>query len=489
MNSALRIARHELRLAWRSGLVWVLAAAATALMLAATMIGTQRHQATRQQRDAYQATVASQFRDQPDRHPHRVAHYGFLVFRPPSPLGFFDSGLEDHAGSTIFLEAHRQNGATFSDASQSDGLRRVGDPTMAVVLQVFVPVLVFGVAGTLVTREREAGTLPLLLCQGASWPAILWGKWLGALGITALVLLPSTALAAAWLALVSDITFDGDTAARAAMLAILHAAYLAACAAIAIVVSARQSTSRGAVSALLATWVLLWIVVPRLAPMVAASLHPVPPRAEFEARVERRLRELGDSHDPDDPRFQALRRETLAAYGVSRVEDLPVNYNGIVTQEGERLSSEAFEAHQQALVATYRRQMGVLDAASALSPLVAMRQASMALTGTDLPHTLAFDQDAERYRYTLVQALNTLHATEVEHARDRYAGSGERDAPSRQRIDASHWQDLPPFVAGHPTLHEALRARPTPLLIVVGWTMLAAVLLWRAARSARGASS
>jgi ABC-2 type transport system permease protein len=348
---------------------------------------------------------------------------------------------------------------------------------------VFVPLLIFGVGGTMVTREREAGTLSLLLCQGASWSAVLWGKWLATLVITAGVLLPGVIVGLTWLFVTTAASADASTWARGLGLAVAHLAYLCACAAIAVGVSARQRTSRGALIVLLGAWALLWVVVPRTAPMTAALRHPLPARAAFEAQVERRLRELGDSHDPDDPRFQALRRETLARYGVARVEDLPVNYNGIVTMEGERLSSQAYAAHRDALVGIYARQMRVIDAAALVSPALAMRQASMTLAGTDLPHVLAFEDQAEAYRYRLVQALNELHATAVSHARDRYDGSGERDVPSRQRISADHWDDMPAFAPRTPSFADAARQRPTPLVLLGGWAVVTLVALaWLARR-------
>ena len=179
-RTAARIARHEARHAWRSGVALIVGALLALLLVGAAVIGHQRAAAEAEQRQRYQAIVSQQWHDQPDRHPHRVAHYGFLVFRPRAPLSVFDTGVESYTGTSLFLEAHRQNSANFSDASQTDGTRRFGELTMAMVLQVLAPLLLFVIAGVAVTREREGGTLGLLLCQGASWRDVLWGKALGA---------------------------------------------------------------------------------------------------------------------------------------------------------------------------------------------------------------------------------------------------------------------------------------------------------------------
>jgi ABC-2 type transport system permease protein len=109
----------------------------------------------------------------------------------------------------------------------------------------------------------------------------------------------------------------------------------------------------------------------------------------------------------------------------------------------------------------------------------------MSAAGADLPHLLAFEDDAEAYRYDLVQRLNQLHATEVTHARDRYAGSGERDVPSRQRIDRSHWAEMPLFAPTSRSLRWAIGQRPAPWLLIGAWTILSLAILAGVARRPR----
>jgi ABC-2 type transport system permease protein len=473
-----RVAGHELREAWRSRVLATLGLVVASLVAGAAITGVSRYATDMAQRARFQALVAEQWQTQPDRHPHRVAHYGFLVFRPRAPLGFFDTGVESFTGSTIFLEAHRQNSANFSDAAQSDGTRQFGEFTMALVLQLLVPLLLFVVAGVSITREREQGTLWLLLCQGVSWASVIWGKLLGTLAGVLLLVAPGVALALAWLAAPSD-GWSADAVARGLLLAGSYGVYLAACAALALLVSAAHRTSRGALVMLVAIWIAVWVIVPRALPGLATALYPVPSRAAFDAEVERRVRELGDSHNPNDPNFRAFRESTLREYGVDRIEELPVNYNGLVMLEGERLTTEAYRAHLAALVDTYRRQERLVRWAGLVSPFVAMRSVSMALAGVDVPHALEFERQAEEYRYTMTQRLNELHTYEVEHARDRYLGGAEGGAPSRQRIDRAHFQAIPPFAYDPPAIGWALSEQWSALLTLGMWTLvLGAAVGW-----------
>ncbi|MBK6845170.1 MAG: DUF3526 domain-containing protein [Gemmatimonadetes bacterium] len=340
------------------------------------------------------------------------------------------------------------------------------------------PLFILVVAGTSVTREREAGTLALLLSQGTPWGTVLRGKLLGSALVAAVVLVPGGAAALTWGALGAggpavDVPNTTMTV-RVLLLAGLHLVFWAVCAALGVLVSAHHATSRGALATTLGLWISLWIIVPRLVPAAAAALHPIPARVQFDAQVEARLRELGDSHDPDDPVFARLRDETLTRYGVSRVEDLPFNYAGLVMREGERHTSEAFQQHIGAVQASFDRQARVVEWTGIVSPYLAVRSLSMALAGADLAHVAAFERQAESYRYALIQALNDLHMHEVDASRDRYetVASG---APSRQRIDRAFFERLPTFRFTAPPLDDVLRARLVAVLALVAFVMLALI--------------
>lgn len=477
-----RIARQELRAAWRTRTTAALAVVLTLLTLTATVVGHARFDDDARQRARYQHMVAEQFEAQPDRHPHRVSHYGFLVFRPRAPLGFFDSGVEGHAGTSIFLEAHRQNTANFSAAVETGTGGRFGDLTPAMVLQLLVPLFIFAVAGVAVTRERELGTFTMLLVQGVPWRRVLLGKLLGTLLVVLVVLLPGWTVTLVWLSTRAGVVWNADLLGRAGVLLASHALFLAGCAAVAVGVSARARNSRGALITLLSVWIALWVVVPRLAPVIGAALYPTPSRAEFDAEVERRVRQLGDSHNPNDPQFAALKAKVLAEHQVTSVDALPFNYGGFVMQQGERLTTEAYQAHMATLVATHQRQARLVGLTGTLSPYLGLRLVSMALSGSDPRHIVEFDRQAESYRYQLIQQLNQLHMHEVAAAKDRYTSTVE-GAPSRLRIDRAFFEELPVFEYRAPSLGWALGGNPLAIASLA--LALSGIAAWFVATSRR----
>lgn len=192
---------------------------------------------------------------------------------------------------------------------------------------------------------------------------------------------------------------------------------------------------------------------------------PRPTRIEMEAAVHAELARIGDSHDPADPYFRNFRDSVLKRYGVSQVEDLPVNYKGLVIEEGERLTSALFLSSMQRDFALQAAQGSLLDTAAMAVPLLALRSMSAALADTDRSAHERFLLAGEDYRYRLIQALNRLHAEKVRYHDDR-----------AQRIAADYWRALPRYRHPPSPLERTVTQRVWPALaILAGWLAAAAL--------------
>lgn len=472
MSAALRIAREEWRLLWRDrvavmGLVLLLLLTAMSAFTA-----WEQRRGADAERTRYQAQADHEFAAQPDRHPHRMVHYGQFAFRPVNPLAAFDAGIDPYTGHTLYLEGHRQNSANFGDVRQSSLLLRFGQLTPAFVLQVLAPLLLIFVGHASVARERESGTLRLLITQGLQPVQLVAGKLLVLAGVAALALAP-VVLTLVWIAMA--------TPAPASLALLLMGGYgiwLFLWAIAVVGVSTLAARGRDALIVLLALWAITVVLVPRLgADLVAWSL-PLPTRFETDISVARDLAAMGDSHNPDDPYFNEFRKKVLTQYGVARVEDLPVNYKGILGMEGERLTSALFDRYAAASFSDQAQQLQYVDAFSLVSPVIALRRISMIASGTDLHAYRRFLEQAEHHRYELVQKLNRLQAEKLSYDADR----SSRD----NRIGHEHWQGIADFryeaEAPADALHRALPMAGvllTWLLALVGLLGLASRRLGR----------
>jgi ABC-2 type transport system permease protein len=184
----------------------------------------------------------------------------------------------------------------------------------------------------------------------------------------------------------------------------------------------------------------------------------------------RDLHEIGDPHNPEDPHFAAFKARTLQQYDVQRVEDLPLNYRGLLAMEGEALTSRLFDKYARQQLAEQRKQRTVATGFGLLSPAIALRSVSMALSGTDLEGHRRFLDQAESYRYDIVQRLNRLQAEEVTFADDGNRNT-DPEAGRRVKIDPAHWHEVPDFTYKGATVADKMTAALPGTALLLLWLL------------------
>jgi len=221
MSPATRIAREEWRL-WLRSRVVIAAALIIAALLAATSVLTINRIAEEQaQRTKQQVAAEETFFAQPDRHPHRMVHYGHYAFRPPPPLAVFEPGVDAVTGQSIFVEGHRQNTAMFADTKAAADLGGFAALTPASLYKFLLPLLLIVLGHAMFLRERESGTLAVLLAQGSSGSRLARGKAMALFSIIAIFTIPLLVVAAYSVAL-------GESVLAAASLVASYFLYLCA---------------------------------------------------------------------------------------------------------------------------------------------------------------------------------------------------------------------------------------------------------------------
>lgn len=473
MNAARLIARDELRLMLRNKVAVIAFSLLVLLTLVAAISSWSHQQGIADLRARHQQAAEQAFDNQPDRHPHRVVHYGTFIQRPLGPLAAFDPGVDAFTGSSMFLEGHRQNTANFGDVRQSSLLVRFGQLTPAFVLQAVAPLLLIFLGFGVLSRETERGTLRLLMLQGASRGQLVRGKGM-ALGLVALL--------AGLPAMIGFVLIAGSPGALFLPMAVIaagYAAYLALWVVVILLVSARVKRSRDALLALVAIWAVTVVLLPRVAPDVASAAVPLQNRLQTDVAIARDLRKIGDSHNPDDPHFAAFKQSVLDRYGVTRVEDLPVNYKGLLALEGEKLTSALFDRYAAQSYGAQEVQNTLVETIGVASPAIALRALSMAAAGTDFAGHRRFLEQAEAYRFALVQRLNALQASDVSYADDT---ATDLAANTRKRVDAANWEKMPDFAYRAPSARALAIGALPGLGMLIAWLAVALTLLALATR-------
>lgn len=410
--------------------------------------------------------VRENWEHRPDKHPHRMAHYGYLVFRSAHPLSIFDGGLDDFLGNVIFLEAHKQNTANISEAGSSGILVRFGSFNSAFILQTLVPLIIIFFGYALVSQERENATLKILNLQGASARDILWGKVLGLWQFSLYFLIPLIPVAYIFAVLAEPYMWL-DILIRVIMVLVSYTMYYFFIATITVIISSFSKTSSLSLVSSIGCWLLLVVFLPKTVQFIAQNIFPTPSRIAFETTLEEEIIKSGDSHNPDDPHFKKIKDSLLKTYHVDETAKLPFNYSGFIMKEGEKMSSQIYTRHQKELQGQYINQLRFSELFGFVDPLLAVKNYSMTAAGTDFDTYQRFQGQAEQYRYKMAQHLNDL---QIENISNIKPTSGQPAAV----VTGDHWKEFADFEYRFSKVGETIKEQIIPFGILIFWLIACA---------------
>ncbi len=433
-STLIRIAKTEAKIIWRRAIARILLAALLLLSSLSGYLSSERNDREQKRQVTFDKIVREQWEQQPDRHPHRVAHYGSFAFKPRSPMAAYDPGIELYTGRMLYLEAHRQNGMTFSEASTLSSLAVLGELSPAVAIEWSLPLITILLGYGIFASEIESNRHALLRSTNINRFTHLLGKWLGLLFAT----LPYYIISI--LVIWTIITYASrDSPAiewkyRFIILTSLLALYQLIWVSITLCISRFSRYSSMALSVLMMLWLLFTIITPRVTAAYATTKYPLLDKSQFQAKINTRLDRLGDSHNPEDPAFVKFREDILKRHHVNSIEELPFNYKGALMAKGEEQTAQAFAEELKELRTQEDHQHHTVSSCSWLSPALIMRRLSMRLCGTDTQNQRAFEDQSEAYRYSFIQKLNKL---QVDHI--SFHGN------STERLKADHWKAFEHF--------------------------------------------
>lgn len=385
------------------------------------------------ERSAATAAEEHGWSSQYETNPHNAAHFGRYVFKPISVLSMFDPGLSDHVGLAARLEAHGQNPARQRRSETDTSLTRFSDFSVAFALQVLTPLVIIFTAFTSFSGQQTRTLIGQELACGAYPVSLLIGR-LVAMGIGIAAIVGSIAAVGAVALLLIEPSWENIV--RLGFLTIFYSVYLLCIAAIVLGVSALCRSRRNALIALLAFWAISLVLIPRIAPTVAEQLYPTPSAQALTQAVMQEVRVGTNEENPLASAFATEKERLIREYDVASETDLPFSMAGLELLVEERLQSGAYDRHFASLYDTYEKQASIQRAFSLISPLMAIKPLSEALAQTDFQTHRHFMEQAERYRYRLIQALNRdifLHGKEL----------GSSYAPDVTAIDVGRFEYTP----------------------------------------------
>ncbi|GAA0196431.1 DUF3526 domain-containing protein [Fulvivirga kasyanovii] len=466
MRNLLSIARKEIKIALRERLVVSLGIIILLLLGVALYGGYLSYRQQSRIITEKQEEKRKEWLGQGDKHPHIAAHYGTFVFKPKTILSVFDFGLDTYTGTSIYLEAHYQHEFMFRPAQDHSSMIRFGELSAALVLYVLLPLLIIFLAFSSYTKEKETGTLRLLLSQGASYSSITWGKVLAYSILLIVILAPYIAGMFILSSRGLSSAVVPDVAVRTVLLVLIYALYIFIFLSLSVWVSLKSATGRNALLTLLACWILLVILTPKAVANLSESFYTLPSMRAFKEGIQKDIRDGIDGETPGPVRRARLEKEYLTRYGVDSLHQLPFNFEGVSMQAGEEYGNMVYDIHWEKLRAIFHRQNSMGSIASIFNPYLAIQHLSMALSATDLYTAIDFEDKVEAYRRELVRKMNNDMAQN-----SRYGEFYEYKATREL------WDEIEDFSYVTPSAFEILRYYKLEMISIVGWTTFVVLLL------------
>ena len=462
----LTVAAKEYRTLIRDGRITWTVAIVVLMLLVSLVSAVQRYRDISAERATAQAVVNAQFVEQGEKNPHAAAHYGIYAFKPVTPLSFFDTGVSSYQGVSVWLEAHKQNRDEGRPADDMTVLARFGELTVAYTLQILLPLLVILLAFPAFAGERDQGTLPQVMSTGVTSVHLLLGKALGALAAI------GTALGPVYLLGVIALLFapgDPGFLPHALLLGVVYAVYATVFLFLTLAVSAAMPAAKPVLVSMIGLWAVTTFVVPRLAADVSRMTYPTPTAVSLKKAIDNDLQIGLDGRSPDSV-IAERREQTLSLYGAETLEDLPINFQGMVFSIQEKLGNGVFDLHYGDLQKTLFSQQGVHELFGIFSPLQSVKLISMELSGTSLHHQQSFTRHAEDYRRDFIEKMNQAITFQSKPGQADYRAGPELWA----QVEAYRFNP-PGFVASLATLGPSLMT----LLLWLAGAVTAAILTGR----------
>lgn len=470
------IARHFKKSVFKNKAVFTIFIFIGFLLLYALLSGWINYTNQNETSEKHQHESRKDWLNNPDKNPHRMAHYGNFAFRKSTPLSVFEFGMQPFFGNAIFLEAHKQNTANFSEAGFSNSALRFGEISIAMILQILLPLLIFFIGFNAVATERENGTLKLLLSQGISWKQLLTGKTLGVASVIMLLFIPTIlGLVLVWFML-QNFNISVDETLKMLLFVTFHFMYLIFFCAIAVLVSAASKTSKKALISLIGIWLVFTIILPRTTQAIGAYLYEAPSKIAFNSAIEKEILKQGDNHNPNDLHYKAIKDSLLSVYKVDSVQKLPFNYSGFIMTEGEKISSNIYNQHLEELLKIHEKQNSFSKAVSFFNPYIAMKNLSMGLSNTDYDSYIDFQKQAEEYRYTMAQKMNALQVKYISNKKP-----AATDKPLA--INKEHWAEVAELHYQPKGVLHVLKSEIISIISIILWISLLSILVKIAAKN------
>jgi len=204
----------------------------------------------------------------------RISKETTTVYREPSILSTFGIGLESVLPKIVSFDKYSRD--MKGTQAQNEILSNItGKIDFIVIVSFLLGLFSILYASTLMSGEKESGTLKLVLSNQARRSTFIWAKFLGSYIVLIIPLLASFLIGLILLLLENFPLFSGENFSRVLFLFLLSLLYLSTLFSLGLLISTRTQKTSVALLAGFLIWIFVTFVIPKISEPLAALIHPV----------------------------------------------------------------------------------------------------------------------------------------------------------------------------------------------------------------------
>ena len=376
----------------------------------------------------------------------RMRWSGIQAEKAPNPLSIFATGLEREMSRSIRISNSRD--VKLGRNKYANPLFVLfSAPDLLYIVNIVGSLLALLFAFDAICGEKEEGTLQLMMANSVPRHTILLAKWIGGYAVLALPFLTAILIAVLFAQLTTSLSFTGAEWTAFSMMLAVAALYLSVFFALGMMISALTHSANISLVFNFLIWVVLVLVIPNTAPIVARAVSPVPSAGVMASKREAVQRQV----------WGEMRQNRRNQRDMSREER---------GQQRDEIRARIEEETGKILTAYMRKvddQISMSILLARISPSSNFVYATANIAGSGLDNFASMRNVIDRYRIDFMewwQAESHARRQRAESVESQEERQALRDAP----VDLD---DLPQFTVGRAGLDEILVSAQTDLLLLL----------------------
>lgn len=419
----------------------------TILILLSVYTGVTNYRAEKKEYTAALALNKKNMEAQPNY--NSLAGIGIKVSKPPQVLGTVVSGVEEAVGRVAPINIAADPNLIDSKYSSNPVFAVFGSLDLMFIVKIVLSLFAILFTYDAIVGEKEKGTLKLALSNDLPRDRLILGKAIGGYISLLLPLLVPLLLSLLFLIIMPDISLSGQDWARLMLVFLMFFLYLSVFFSLGLFVSARTSRSSTSFLVLLFLWVVIVMVIPKAAVIVAGQARPIPSVHEITAKKDAYLQQI-QSESQKEVRDWVTKNQADAAKDPKGFQDKFKQY----IQDFQQEATDKIDQNNAALERDYqqkkRAQQSLAVNLSRISPASALTFGSMTLARTGVDEYDRFLASVRAYKPIYTKWINSKMGQSINFQTGEQVKIDIQDMPqhvyAQERLSGSLVRTIPDFV-------------------------------------------